>query len=56
VQLTVEQIRAQSTLLESMIQSGDIGIIGSMYDVETGRVTFFKPSWQIDNISSRDVI
>jgi carbonic anhydrase len=45
VQLTVEQIRAQSPVLETLIQAGDIGIIGGMYDVETGRVEFFNPSW-----------
>ncbi len=45
VLLTVEQIRARSTLLESMIQTGEIGIIGGMYNIETGRVDFFKPSW-----------
>ncbi|MSP28531.1 MAG: carbonic anhydrase [Methylococcales bacterium] len=45
VQLTVEQIRNQSTVLEDLIQAGDIGIIGGMYDVETGRVNFFNPSW-----------
>jgi carbonic anhydrase len=45
VQLTVEQIRAQSSVLETLIQSGDIGIIGGMYDVETGRVEFFHSSW-----------
>ncbi len=45
VLITVEQIRARSPLLETMIQSGDIGIIGGMYDVETGRVIFFDPSW-----------
>jgi carbonic anhydrase len=47
VLLTVEQIRARSVVLEALIQSGDIGIIGSMYDVETGQVTFFKPSWSL---------
>lgn len=45
VQLSVEQIRTESPLLESMIKQGEIGIIGAMYDVETGRVTFYKPSW-----------
>lgn len=45
VQLTVAQIRNQSTVLEDLIQAGDIGIIGGMYDVETGRVDFFNPSW-----------
>jgi carbonic anhydrase len=45
VQLTVVQIRNQSPVLEDLIQTGDIGIIGGMYDVETGRVDFFNPSW-----------
>lgn len=45
VLLTVEQIRLQSSVLETLIQSGEIGIIGGMYDVETGRVNFFNPSW-----------
>lgn len=45
VQLTVAQIRNQSPVLEDLIQAGDIGIIGGMYDVETGRVDFFNPSW-----------
>ncbi|MDO9214632.1 MAG: carbonic anhydrase family protein [Methylococcales bacterium] len=45
VQLTVEQIRARSSVLEDLIQAGDIGIIGGMYDIETGRVAFFNPSW-----------
>ncbi|MDD1605137.1 MAG: carbonic anhydrase [Methylococcaceae bacterium] len=45
VLLTVEQIRLQSVLLESMIKQEEIGIIGGMYDVETGQVTFFDPSW-----------
>lgn len=45
VQLTVEQIRMQSAVLEEMIQCGDCGIIGGMYDIETGRVRFFNSSW-----------
>jgi carbonic anhydrase len=45
VQIAVEQIRNESPLLESMIKQGEIGIIGAMYDVETGRVTFYNPSW-----------
>jgi len=45
VQLTVAQIRAKSQVLEQMIQAGECGIVGGMYDVETGRVHFFNPSW-----------
>jgi len=45
VLLSVAQIRERSAVLETLIQAGDIGIIGGMYDVETGRVAFFNPSW-----------
>ncbi|CAG0942987.1 Carbonic anhydrase 2 [Candidatus Brocadiaceae bacterium] len=45
VLLTVNKIRASSPVLETMIQSGEIGIIGGMYDIETGKVEFFEPSW-----------
>ncbi len=48
VLLMVEQIRLQSSVLETLIQSGEVGIIGGMYDVETGRVTFFDPSWVLE--------
>ncbi|GAB6140671.1 SulP family inorganic anion transporter [Methylosoma difficile] len=40
VQLTVAQIRAQSPLLKSMLDSGEIGLVGAMYDIETGKVEF----------------
>lgn len=42
VQLTVEQIRKQSPLLDGMAKAGDIGIVGAMYDVETGHVQFYS--------------
>jgi len=45
VLLTVARIRASSPVLETMIQESEIGIIGGMYDIETGKVDFFKPSW-----------
>ena len=41
VQLTVENIRQQSTVLAGMETNGDIAIIGGMYDIETGKVKFF---------------
>jgi carbonic anhydrase len=41
VQLTVEQIRKQSPLLEAMEKAGQIDIVGGMYDVETGHVEFY---------------
>ena len=41
VVLTMERIRQRSTILRDMADKGDIAIAGAMYDVGTGRVTFF---------------
>ena len=41
VQLTVKQIRSKSPLLDAMEKNGDIGIVGGMYDIETGKVKFY---------------
>ncbi|MDO8843719.1 bifunctional SulP family inorganic anion transporter/carbonic anhydrase [Methylicorpusculum sp.] len=41
VQLTVEQIRSKSTLLDGMVKSGEIDIVGAMYSIETGKVKFY---------------
>jgi carbonic anhydrase len=41
VQLTVEQIRKQSPLLDAMEKAGQIDIVGGMYDIETGQVEFY---------------
>ncbi|MFA5922869.1 MAG: carbonic anhydrase family protein [Methylococcaceae bacterium] len=42
VQLTVEQIKSKSPLLDAMVKSGEIGIVGAMYDIETGKVKFYS--------------
>lgn len=41
VQLVVAYIREQSRILAEMEKSGDIAIVGGMYDIETGKVEFF---------------
>jgi MFS superfamily sulfate permease-like transporter len=41
VLLTVEQIKQNSPLLNALFASGDIGIVGGMYDIETGKVQFY---------------
>ena len=41
VRRTVEHILAKSPILEEMVKSGQIGIIGAMYDVTTGEVKFY---------------
>jgi len=40
VVLTVERIRKRSPLLRDMVDKGQIGLVGAMYDVHTGKVTF----------------
>ncbi|MDO9170006.1 MAG: carbonic anhydrase family protein [Methylobacter sp.] len=43
VRMTVEQIKSQSPLLNTMLKSGEIDIVGGMYDIETGKVKFYTP-------------
>ena len=40
VLLTVELIRERSSILRDMINTGQIGLVGAMYDVHTGKVSF----------------
>ncbi len=42
VELTVNNIRERSNVLASMEKTGEIAIIGGMYDIETGKVLFFQ--------------
>ncbi|MFA6164475.1 MAG: carbonic anhydrase family protein [Methylobacter sp.] len=42
VQLSVEQIRRKSPLLDAMLKNGEIGIVGGMYNIETGKVKFYS--------------
>lgn len=41
VALTIENIRRDSPVLKEMEDSGDIRIMGGMYDINTGKVSFF---------------
>lgn len=40
--ITVKKVNEQSTILHEMVQSREIMIIGGLYDVDTGQVTFFE--------------
>ena len=40
VELTIEAIKRQSPVLNEMLENGEIAIVGAMYDVETGTVSF----------------
>jgi carbonic anhydrase len=42
VQLTMQKLRDRSVVLREMIDKGEIGLVGAMYDVSTGKVTFFE--------------
>ncbi len=42
VQLAVDQILEKSHVLKEMAANGEIGIVGGMYDIETGQVDFFS--------------
>ncbi len=44
VKLTLQQIVARSPILEAMLEAGDIALVGGMYDVETGKVDFYRQS------------
>ena len=41
VRLTMKTLRDRSVVLRQMIDSGEIDLVGAMYDINTGKVTFF---------------
>lgn len=41
VKRTVKNIVERSFILEQLVESGEIGIVGAMYNVETGQVEFY---------------
>lgn len=42
VRRTVKSIIERSFILEQMVESGEIGVVGAMYNIETGKVEFYK--------------
>lgn len=40
VNLTIAKLKADSPVLNEMIDNGEIAVVGAMYDVKTGRVEF----------------
>jgi carbonic anhydrase len=42
VDLTMQKLRDRSVVLREMIDQGKIGLVGGMYDVSTGKVTFYE--------------
>jgi carbonic anhydrase len=42
VRLVMQQIRERSPILKEMIDRGEIGLAGGMYDLSTGKIRFFE--------------
>ncbi|MEO0040828.1 MAG: hypothetical protein RL329_276, partial [Bacteroidota bacterium] len=42
VLLTMERLRKESPIIAGLEREGTIKIIGGVYNVETGKVTFYK--------------
>ena len=40
VEMALENIRNQSVILKEMEENGEIAIVGAMYDISDGKVTF----------------
>ncbi|SEW10733.1 carbonic anhydrase [Chitinophaga arvensicola] len=55
VERSVQAIIQQSNILRDMIQKGEIGIIGAIYDVETGVVTFMEHTLNLENNKTQEV-
>lgn len=47
VKRNVKNIIERSFILEQMIENGEIGIVGAMYNIETGKVVFYDDSQYI---------
>jgi carbonic anhydrase len=41
VKRSVKSIIERSYILEQMLENGEIGIVGAMHDLESGKVTFY---------------
>ena len=42
VELTMQKLRDRSVVLRGMLDEGEIGMVGAMYDVSTGKVIFYE--------------
>ena len=43
VQLTIQRLLNWSTTMRRMVDSGELGLVGAIYDIETGKVEFLEP-------------
>ena len=42
VKLTMQKLRDRSLVLRNMIDKGEIALVGAMYDITTGKTTFYE--------------
>lgn len=42
VRRSVKNIIERSFIIEQMVESGEIGVVGAMYNIETGKVSFYE--------------
>ena len=42
VQLTMKKLLDRSVVLREMVDKSELGLVGAMYDVTTGKVMFYK--------------
>ena len=42
VELTIKKLRDRSIVIREMLDKGEIGLAGAIYNVSTGKVTFYK--------------
>lgn len=42
VRRSVKSVIERSYIIEQMVEAGSIGVVGAMYDVETGKVEFYR--------------
>jgi len=53
VKLTVGEILKRSQILKEMVENGEVGIVGGMHDITTGKVTFYEETLQHNHESVR---
>lgn len=41
-QLIIQKLRDRRVVLREIIDKGEIGLVGAMYDVSTGKVVFYE--------------
>ncbi len=54
VKRNVKNIIERSFILEQMVENGEIGVVGAMYNIETGRVDFYDDVMYIRDTKNPD--